>query len=76
MTNKKVEKWLGERGIKLEESFPMALKRLSKAFQKESGIKNIEDVYSLLGFKKPYIIYLQKNSNSVQSKKLQTKYCY
>lgn len=73
MQNKKVEKWLEERGIKLKESFPMALKRLAKSFQKENGIKNIEDVYSLLGLKKQYLAYWTKNSHSVQSKKLQIK---
>ena len=30
MTNKKVEKWLEEKSIKLEESFSDALKNLSK----------------------------------------------
>lgn len=73
MTNKKVEKWLEERGIKLEESFSMALKRLAKAFQKENGIKNIEEVYSLIGLKKQYLAYWVKNPHSVQTKKTQIK---
>lgn len=74
MTNKKVEKWLGERGITLQESFATALKRLAKDFQKEHGIKNIEQVYSLIGLKKQYIAHWLKNPNSVQTKKLQIKY--
>ena len=74
MTNKKVEKWLVERGIKLEESFSSALKNISKNFQKEHGIPNIEEVYSLIGLKKQYLAYWTKNSHSVQTKKLQIKY--
>lgn len=74
MTNDNAVKWLEERKIKLEESFPMALKRLAKTFQKENGIKNIEEVYSLIGLKKQYIAYWLKNPNSVQTKKLQIKY--
>lgn len=74
MTNKKVEKWLEERGIKLEESFSSALKNISKNFQKEHGISNIEEVYSLIGLKKQYLAYWTKNSHSVQTKKLQIKY--
>lgn len=74
MTNKKVEKWLEERGIKLEESFSSALKNISKNFQKEHGIPNIEEVYSLIRLKKQYLAYWTKNSHSVQTKKLQIKY--
>lgn len=73
MENKKVEKWLEERGIKLEESFSDALKNLSKKFLKEHGIKNIEEVYSLMGLKKQYLAYWVKNPHSIQTKKLQIK---
>lgn len=75
MTNSKAEQWLEERDIKLEESFPMALKRLATIFQKENGIKNIEEVYFLIGLKKQYIAHWLKNPHSVQTKKLQIRYC-
>ena len=74
MTDSKAQKWLEERGIKLEENFPMALKRLAKTFKKEKGLKNIEEVYALMGLKKQYIAYWLKNLHSIQSKKLQIKY--
>lgn len=70
MTNNKAEKWLEEREIKLDESFPMALKRMAKSYQKANGIKNIEDVYYLIGLKKQYVAYWTKNPNNIQSKKL------
>ncbi|CDE62501.1 putative uncharacterized protein [Fusobacterium sp. CAG:439] len=78
MTSKKAEKWLEERGITLQENFVTALKKLAKDFQKEHGIKNIEEVYSLIGLKKQYLVYWSKNPHSVQTKKLQVKnnlYC-
>lgn len=60
MTSKKAEKWLEERGITLQENFVTALKKLAKDFQKEHGIKNIEEVYSLIGLKKQYLVYWSK----------------
>lgn len=39
---------------------------------------NIEEVYSLIGLKKQYLVYWSKNPQSVQTKKLQVKnnlYC-
>lgn len=69
MENKKVQLWLDERGIKLEESFPDALKMLAKQFQKEHGIKTIAEVYQLIGLKKQYLAYWAKNPYSVQTKK-------
>lgn len=74
MTNKKAEKWLKERGIVLQENFAVALKKMAKDFQKEHEIKNIENVYSLIGLKKQYLTHWLKNPNSVQTKKLQIRY--
>lgn len=75
MTNKKVQKWLEERDIKLEESFTDALKNLAKNYQREHGIKNIEYVYDLIGLKKQYLSYWAKNPLNLQTKKLQIQ-CY
>lgn len=70
MTNKKVQQWLDDKGIKLQESFADALKALAKKFQKENGIKNIEEVYALIGLKKQYLTYWANNPFSIQTKKL------
>ena len=69
MEDKKVEKWLYAKGIKLQESFSVALKNLAENYKKEHCIKNIENVYSLIGLRKQYLSYWRKNSNSSQSKK-------
>lgn len=68
MANKKAEKCLEDRGIIFQESFSAALKKLAKDFQKDHGIKNVEQVYSLIG-KKTIYSQLAKNPNSVQTKK-------
>jgi len=75
MTNEKVEEWLKERGIELEESFVDTVKRLAQSHKQAHGIKNVEEVYSLIGLKKQYLAYWKQNPSSAQTKKLQVK-CY
>lgn len=74
MTDNKAKEWLKEKGIELEESFVDAIKKLAKNYKQAAGIRNTEEVYSLIGLKKQYLSYWAKNPSSVQQKKLQTKY--
>ncbi len=68
MKNSEVENWLYARGIKLQESFSVALKKLAENLKKEHGSKNIETVYSLIGIKKQYLSYWREHPNSSQQK--------
>lgn len=54
----KISLWLGERGIKLEESFAARLRGLAKTYNKENGLRLLDDVYKALGTRTKYALYI------------------
>lgn len=69
MNNAKVMRWLNERGIKLEESFADALKKLAMKYKTERNCGTLDEVYRLLGASKQNIYYWTVNPCSIQTKK-------
>ncbi|MDR1964742.1 MAG: hypothetical protein LBQ50_13290 [Planctomycetaceae bacterium] len=73
MNNQETYEWLAKRGIELEEGFMQSLRDLAKTYQKENGIRKLDDVYKLIGVRKQYISYWKNNPSSTQTKKFQAQ---
>jgi hypothetical protein len=67
--NQKLREWLLERNIILEESFVQTLVGLAMAYQERYRIRNIDDVYKLIGVRKQLIAYWRINPENTQTKK-------
>lgn len=68
MEYRKIQQWLDERGIVLEESFAYALRRLARAYKKTNGMKRLDDVYKLMGASKQDIFWWENHPCSTQTK--------
>lgn len=69
MDYKRVNDWLSERCLVLDESFPEALKVLALAYKKEHNIPLLNSVYQMIGTSKQEISKWQSRLTSVQTKK-------
>ncbi len=67
--NPKLNQWLTDHNIMLNESFPSALRRLSKQFQAANGIRTLQEVYRIIGIKKEYLYYWEQHPYNTQTKK-------
>lgn len=69
MNNNKAMQWLAQRGQIPKEGFVSALSRLSKHYKKKHKIKNLNEVYQMLGTRKEYIYYWKQHPYSTQTNK-------
>lgn len=69
MYNKKALNWLHHKSLQLEKSFSYTIKMFAQDYKIKHGIRNIEEVYSMLEIKKQYLSYWEQKSYTIQSKK-------
>lgn len=70
MDRVKTLKWLKERNIVLEEGFTVVLRKYAETYQKEQGIRRLEEVYHLLGTSRQNVAFWENNPCSTHTKKL------
>jgi hypothetical protein len=61
MNFKKIQKWLDERNLVLEESFSVRIKNLAKNYKLEKSLKSLDEVYLLIGTSKQQLSYWGNN---------------
>ena len=69
MDHQGIGKWLAERGLKLDESFPAAVRRLAKMYKREHSVALLSDVYSAIGTSKQEISWWENIPTGTQTKK-------
>lgn len=67
-TNNNASQWLSSKGIVLEETFIAALQNYAKGYQKEHSIKQLDEIYRLIGTNKSHISYWKNHPHSTQTK--------
>lgn len=65
----KIQEWLGEHGLILEESFSDAFRILAKKHKKLKGYRTLDEVYELIGITKQNLFYWDRNPCNTQTKK-------
>lgn len=69
MDHTKIQQWLAQHTLVLEENFPEALRRASRQYKKDHGLQRLDEVYDLIGISKQAISYWSKNICNTQTKK-------
>lgn len=68
-SNTKVQQWLELHNLIPKESFPAALRRMSREYQKANNIRKLDEVYQKIGVRKEYIYYWENHPYGAQTKK-------
>lgn len=66
----KLDLWLNEHHVVLEENFVTAFKTLAKEYKRQKGYKTLDDVYQEIGITKQTVSYWNKNMFQTQKKHL------
>lgn len=69
MNEVKIQKWLNDHQIKLEESFTSSIREYAKKYKQIHKIRLLDDVYHLIGATKQDISWWEHHPCSAQTKK-------